>query len=62
MDFASVQKTASQLLIRSIRFMQVELPLWYIRVTPQQIEQAMSKADIYRVISFQEVDNERSRY
>ena len=35
LDLASVKQTAGQLLIRSIRFMQVELPLRYIRVTPQ---------------------------
>lgn len=34
LDFASVNQSAGQLLIRSVRFMQVELPS-YVRVTPQ---------------------------
>lgn len=34
LDFSSVKQSASQLLIRTVRFMQVELP-WYVRVTPQ---------------------------
>jgi len=36
MDFASAIESASRLLIRSIRFMQVELLVnQYVRVTPQ---------------------------
>ena len=44
LGFAPVVKSATQLLIRSIRFMQVE-PM-RVRVIPQYIEQAMSKTGI----------------
>ena len=36
--FASVNTIAIQLLIRRIRFMQVELLIQYVRVTPSQVK------------------------
>ena len=35
LDFASVNESANQLFIRSVRFMQVEPPPACVRVTPQ---------------------------
>lgn len=43
LGFAPVTKSANQLFIRSVRFMQVDPPSGCVRVTPQQIEWAMSK-------------------
>jgi len=51
LDFASVNKSANQLFIRSVRFMQIEPPSGYVRGAPQQIEWAMIKTGIEQLQS-----------